>query len=161
MAFMNIRVAIADDAPRIFELLVGVAPEIPLRLDTDERREAVAAMLSSWITLGESMVALDGDGLVVGFLMVEPNMMRRFLEDDQSLHLPYAGVAHSHRNRGIFRALILQAKGRNVPLTATVKSANQSETATRLTRMGFQICVSSADEWNLVWRPEGAQPSAS
>jgi hypothetical protein len=60
------------------------------------------------------------------------------LIENQALHLLYAGVTNNQRRQSVFHPLIRQAKGRNVPLTAAVKSANQSGMATRLMQTGFR-----------------------
>jgi hypothetical protein len=138
MIGMQIRSTTQDDATSIFVVLAEVAPEIPLPLDTNERREAVSNIVKECSNSGESWVATDDNGCVAGFLLVEPDKMERFHRDNQALHLRYAGVTKTQRERGVFRALIQQVMCRKVPLTATVKAANQSGMAARLMQIGFQ-----------------------
>lgn len=88
-------------------------------------------------------MAKDGRGVVAGFILVEPDEMERFQRNNGALHLAYAGVAKSQRGRGIFRALLQCVTNRDVPLTATVKFANQSGMVERLKRIGF--CQTSVD----------------
>ncbi len=160
MTRMKLRIAIEGHALGIFEVLAEVAPEIPLLLDTNERREAVTAMISSWIASGESLVAMDDNGRVIGFLLVEPDRLERFHNDNLALHLCYAGVAKGQREAGVFRALIEQVMSRKVPLTATVKAANQSGMAARLMQIGFQKSSTiSHDEDNFRWQPRRTEPS--
>jgi hypothetical protein len=159
MIRMNLRIAKADDALGIFAALTVVAPEIPLLLDTNERQEAVATMISSWIALGESWVAMDDNGCVIGFLLVEPDRLERFHNNNLALHLCYAGVAKGERKAGVFRAMIEQLMSRKVSLTASVKAANQSDMAARLTQMGFQRSSTiSRDEDNFRWQPRRTEP---
>jgi hypothetical protein len=118
---------------------VEVAPEIPLLIDTSERREGVSRIIGKCVETGESWVATDGGrGAVAGFILAEPDEMERFHHDNQALHLRYAGVSNACRRQGIFRALIQQVMKRGVPLTATIKAANQCQMATLLRRFGFQ-----------------------
>ena len=137
-AHIRCRVAAPGDAAAIFGVLAEVAPEIPLLMDTSERRKGISGIIDKCIATGESCVATDGGGVVAGFILVEPDKMERFHHDNRALHLRYAGVSNAYRRRGIFRALIQQVIKRGVPLTATVKAANQCQMAALLQRVGFQ-----------------------
>jgi len=137
-AHVHCCVAARGDAAGIFAVLGEVAPEIPLLMDTSERREGVSRIIDKCITTDESWVAKDGRGVVAGFILVEPDEMERFQHDNHALHLCYAGVAKTYRKRGIFHLLIKQVMKRSVPLTATVKAANQCHMAALLQRIGFQ-----------------------
>ncbi len=151
---IRIRPATQSDASEIILLLIEVAPEIPLRLDTEERKVAGSKIVGECVGSGESWVAVDAKCRVVGFVLLQADKMKRFLNDNQALHIRYAGVAKRQRKRGVFCALIQHAMSRNVPLTATVKAANQSGMAARLARLGFQECTtSSRDEKKFQWQP--------
>ena len=138
MTEINVRIAAADDTMEVLAVLAEVAVEIPLRLDTNQHKEAARGIVTEGISSGESLVALDNNGNVVGFLLIEPDKLERFHHDNQALHLRYGGVAKSQRRAGIFLALLQQAMDRRVLLTATVKAANQSGMAERLMFSGFQ-----------------------
>ncbi len=149
------RVAARGDAAGIFTVLAEVAPEIPLLMDTSERRESVSRIIDKCISTGESWVTTDGGGVVAGFILVEPDEMERFQRNNAALHLAYAGVVKTQRKHGIFRALLQCVMNRGVPLTATVKFANQSAMAERLSRIGFrQTSVdSSREEYTFICQP--------
>jgi hypothetical protein len=153
------RVATPDDARGIFSVLAEVAPEIPVRIDTCGRRKNIFGKVREWTSSGDSLVAIDSDGRVVGFLLVEPDQKERFFYNNMALHLPYAGVTTSWRDRKIFSAVIRQVMTRNVPLTATVKAANQSAIATRLLRLGFHEVGpgSFRGDTNFKWQPSHAE----
>jgi hypothetical protein len=127
----------------MFAVLAEVAPEIALLMETSERRDGVSRIIDKCISTGESWVAKDGRGVVEGFIVVEPDEMERFQRSNGALHLAYAGVAKSQRERGIFCAPLQCVMNREVPLTATVRFANQSGMAERLKRIGF--CQTSVD----------------
>jgi predicted N-acetyltransferase YhbS len=151
---MDLRIAVSGDVPQIVGLLEKVASEIPLPLDTDERRDAVASSVSQWLALSESLAAIDHGGSIIGFVLVRPDELERFMRDNDALHLAYAAVAHNQRGAGVFAALMQQAKRRQVPITAVVKSANRSGMSARLMRMGFQNHDGGrTDEQHLIWRP--------
>ncbi|MGH6680200.1 MAG: hypothetical protein ACREDL_15025 [Bradyrhizobium sp.] len=135
---VHCRVAAPGDAVGIFSVLAEAAPEIPLLIDTAERREAIANIIDNCIATGESQVATVSGGAVAGVILVEPDEMERFQHDNHALHLRYAGVVKAYRQRGIFRSLVKQVTRRSVPLTATAKAANQCQMATPLHRSGFQ-----------------------
>lgn len=159
-AHIHCRVAAPDDAAGIFRVLTEVAPEIPLLIDTRERQEAVSRIVDKCISTDESWVTTNGGGVVAGFILVEPDEMERFQRNNAALHLAYAGVAKTQRKHGIFRALLQCVMNSGVPLTATVKFANQSAMAERLSRIGFrQTSVdSSREEYTFIWQP--ISPSA-
>ncbi len=154
-AHIHCRVAAPGDAAGIFGVLEQVASEIPLLIDTRERREGVSKIMYKCISTGESWVATDGGGVVAGFILVEPDEMERFQRNNAALHLAYAGVAKTQRKHGIFRAMLQHVMNRNVPLTATVKFANQSGMAERLKRIGFRRTSvdSSREEYTFIWQP--------
>ena len=81
---------------------------------------------------------MDGGGVTVGFVLVEPDEMERFQRNNHALHLRYAGVAQAHRQRGIFRALVKQLMKRSVPLIATVRAGNKRQMQVLLQHVGFQ-----------------------
>lgn len=151
----NCRVAVADDAAGIFRVLAEVAPEIPVLIDTCERRNGVSRIIDNCVATGESWVAIDSNNRISGFLLVEPDQIERFQRGNQALHLSYAGVTKSQRKQGVFVALVRLVMSRNVPLTATVKAANQSGMAAILKRSGFQEwgANSRLEEAYLRWQP--------
>jgi ribosomal protein S18 acetylase RimI-like enzyme len=152
-AHIHYRVVAADDAAGIFRVLAEVAPEIPLLIDTNERRDGVSRIIDQCVATGESWVVTDSGGVVVGFTLVEPDRMERFHRDNEALHLRYVGVSKACRRQGIFRTLTQKVMLRSVPLTATVKAANRSQMATLLARIGFQTRSTTVDEQQLVWMP--------
>ena len=154
MTEINVRIATGDDTMGVLTVLAEVAAEIPLRLDTYQQQEAARGIVTEAISFGESLVALDNDGNVIGFLLIEPDKLERFFRDNQALHLRYGGVAKSQRRAGIFRALLQQTMDRGVLLTATVKAANQSGMAERLVFSGFQkLSAELPNEDNFRWEP--------
>jgi ribosomal protein S18 acetylase RimI-like enzyme len=151
---VHCRMAAPGDAAGIFSVLAEAAPEIPLLIDTAERREAIAYIIKYCITAGESLVATVSGGAVAGFILAEPDEMERFHYDNQALHLRYAGVSNTCRRQGIFRALIQQVMKRGVPLTAIVKAANRCQMAALLQRVGFQRWSGDTQiEEHFRWQP--------
>ena len=149
------RIATPDDAREIFSVLAEVAQEIPVSLDTCGRQKAIFSKVKECASKSESLVAIDDDGRVIGFLLVEPDKRERAFYNNMALHLPYGGVTASWRQQGVFPALIRQVMNRTVPLTATVKAANLSKMASRLSHLGFQNAGpgSFPDETNFRWQP--------
>ena len=117
------RLATTDDASAIFAVLEEVAPEIPVRLDTQR------TCIQEGIGSGNAWIALDRDNQVVGFLMAEP--------DREALELSYGGVRTSHREHHIFPTLVKKMMAKGVPLTATVMHSNESNTVNRLLKLDF------------------------
>jgi hypothetical protein len=147
------RAANGEDAVGILTVLQKVAPEIPLSLDTPERHEAMQAMIAECCASGESLVAVDGDGTVVGFVLAKPDRLERFFQKNQALSLRYIGGNRARRRHGIFAGLMEKSMAKGVPLTASVLHTNQSAMADRLVKVGYEEVDSDAKETRLRWAP--------
>jgi hypothetical protein len=124
------RLATTDDASAIFAVLQEVAPEIPVRLDTLERKDLLFNRIQEGIGSGNVWIALDRDNQVVGFLLAE--------EPREALELTYGGVRTSHRGHHIFPTLVKKMMAKGVPLTATVMHSNESNMVNRLLKLDFK-----------------------
>src|SRR5207248_1481624 len=93
-----------------------VAPEIPVQTEPLEREEALYALIRNCARSGESWVAIDETGRIVGFLLAEPDQARRHYGEHEILELRYAGVVKTHRRRGIFTGLVERVLARLVPV---------------------------------------------
>jgi hypothetical protein len=150
------RVANGDDAVGILIVLQEVAPEIPLSLDTLEHQEAMQSIIAECCASGESLVAVDADGTVVGFVLANADRLERFFHKNQALSLRYIGVSKNWRQQGIFAGLVEKSMGKGVPLTASVLNTNQSAMADRLLKLGYEKVESDAKETRLRWTPTPA-----
>jgi ribosomal protein S18 acetylase RimI-like enzyme len=144
------RTAKPKDASGILAVLMAVANEIPLFVDTKDRKAAVRRIVRQCISSDESLVAVDDASKIVGFLLIEPDEMQRFQLENDALHLSYAGVNKTNRGCGVFRSLMEILIRRGMPLTATVKNANQSQMAKRLEALRFRIAETRPDEKRFV-----------
>jgi GNAT superfamily N-acetyltransferase len=153
---ISYRQARLDDAAEIHALLLRLAPEIPLLADTLEREEALYAKVRNCARSGESWVACDRAGAIVGFALVEPNQLGRHYAENEMLDLRYAGVAPEHRGRGIFTRLIAMLLARMLPVATRVGAQNRSCAAERLEKWGFRETGMPGSERRLHWQPGGA-----
>jgi GNAT superfamily N-acetyltransferase len=147
------RQARLEDAADIHALLLHLAPEIPLLVDTLEREEALYALIRNCGRVGESWVALDEQERIIGFVLVDPEVLERHYAEHEILDLRYAGIAPEHRSRGIFRALIARVQARLVPITIIVPPHNRFDTAARLEKFGFRQTGSAGGERVFRWEP--------
>jgi len=147
------RQAKVEDAADIHALLLRLAPEIPLLADTLEREEALYALIRACGRSGESWVALDERERIIGFVLVDPELLERHYAEHEILELRYAGVASEHRSRGIFATLIAKVLARMVPVTAIVPPQNRSNMAARLEKFGFRQTGSPGGERIFRWEP--------
>lgn len=152
MPEISCRPAALDDAGEIHALLLRLAPEMPLLVDTLEREEALYALVRNCARSGESWVAVDAGGRIVGFALAEPNRLGRHYAEGEVLELHHAGVAAEVRGQGIFRRLIGEMQSRLVPVTTTVPAQNRSGVAQRLHHLGFR---QAGGEDRLRWEPGG------
>jgi ribosomal protein S18 acetylase RimI-like enzyme len=147
------RVASNNDETDILTVLEEVAPEIPVLLDTPERQDAIRGIIVECHKSGESWVAVDADGTVVGFVLAKPDVLERFHRKNKAVSLRYIGVSRDSRRCGIFVALMEELKAKGVPLTTNVLHTNQSAMADRLVKIGFTKVESDAKETRLRWNP--------
>ena len=153
MAGILYRQARVEDAPDIHELLLRLAPEIPLLVDTLEREEALYALIRNCGRVGESWVALDEEEHIIGFVLVDPEVLERHYAEHEILDLRYAGIAPEHRGKGIFHALIARVQARLVPVTVIVPTHNRFSVAARLEKFGFRQTGSTGGEHVFRWEP--------
>jgi GNAT superfamily N-acetyltransferase len=151
------RPARLDEAADILAVLIEVAAEIPVQVEPLEREEALYALIRNCARSGESWVAVDEAGRIVGFLLAEPDQVRRHYAEHEILELRHGGVVKSHRHRGIFTSLIEKVLARMVPVTATVSAANRPGAARLLEKLGFHSLPSAGGEQRFRWDP-GASP---
>ena len=153
MAGTAYRQARIEDAPDIHALLLRLAPEIPLLVDTLEREEELYALIRNCGRVGESWVALDEEERIIGFVLVDPEQLERHYAEHEIFDLRYAGIAPEHRGRGIFHALISRVQARLVPIIVIVPPHNRFDTAARLEKFGFRQAGSSGGERVFRWEP--------
>lgn len=147
---VDYRQARLDDAGDILALLLKLAPEIPLVVEPLEREEALYALIRNCARSGESWVAVDPGGHIVGFVLVMPNQAARHYAENEALDLRYAGVMPECRRQGVFGALIGKVLARMMPVTTTVAPQNRSGVAAHLARLGFRP-LGGGDERHLRW----------
>ena len=137
MPDITYRQAAIDDSAEIHTLLLRLAPEIPLLVDTLGREEALYALTRLCTRGGESWVACDAAGRIVGFVLVELVEHGRHYAEHEVLELHYAGVAPEHRRQGVFAGLRRQGAGPPDPVTTAVSPQNRSGAARQLEKLGF------------------------
>src|SRR5436305_4077957 len=111
------RPARLDEAGDILAVLIEIAPEIPVQIEPLEREEALYALIRNCARSGESWVAIDEANRIVGFVLAEPDQVRRHYAEHEIVELRHGGVGKSHRHRGIFTELIERMPARMVPGT--------------------------------------------
>jgi GNAT superfamily N-acetyltransferase len=142
-----------DDAPEIHTLLLTLAPEIPLLVERLEDEERLYALVRNCARSGESWIACDNAGRIVGFVLVEPAQLRRHYAEGEALELRYAGVAPDCRQQGVFAQLIGKVLKRMLPVTTSVNPQNRSGIASRLEKLGFGQTGTAGGEQRLRWDP--------
>jgi ribosomal protein S18 acetylase RimI-like enzyme len=153
MTGITYRPAVLDEAADILAVLIEIAPEIPVQVEPLEREEALYALIRNCARSGESWVAVDEAGRIAGFLLAEPDQVRRHYAEHEILELRHGGVVKGHRRQGIFTELIEKVLARMVPVTATISPANQSGAARLLEKLGFHGVSPLGGEQRLRWDP--------
>jgi hypothetical protein len=137
MAALAYRPAQLADAAAIHTLLLAIADDIPLTVETLEQEEALYAALRKLLGFGESWVAEEG-GRIVGFVVVENIQTGRHWGESEALDLRYAGTAPAHRDGAVMAALIQKVLDRKAPVGTTVRDANRTGLAQHLEALGFR-----------------------
>jgi predicted N-acetyltransferase YhbS len=137
MATLTYRPAQVGDAAGIHTLLLAVAGDIPLAVETLEQEEALYATLRKLLGFGESWVAEDG-GRIVGFVAVENVQTGRHWGENETLDLRYAGGDPAHRDGEVLATLLGKVTERRATIAANVKDANRTGLAEALERLGFR-----------------------
>lgn len=153
MSEIDCRPARLEDAGEIHALLLRLAADIPLLVDTLEREEALYALVRNCARSGESWVACDAAGSIAAVVLVEPNRLGRHYAENEVLDLRYAAVAPEYPDRDILAALIGRVTARLQPVAARVGARNRTGLAVLLRALGFRQTGAAGGEQVLRWEP--------
>ena len=129
MSDVACRPAVVGDAADIHALLLKIAGDIPLAVETLEQEEALYTAVRKMLAVGQSWVAVEGD-TIVGFVLVDSAEVGRHWGENELLNLRYAG------GEGL-DTLIGKVLDRAVSIAAAVRDANRAGLAARLEKLGF------------------------
>lgn len=146
------RLATKDDETDILAVLEEVAPEIPVRLDGEERQTKVKTEIRQCQQTKKSWVAVDTDGNVVGFALARPDAYK----GKAAIYLPYVGVSIGSRRDGIFSTLVEKLKANGAHLIANVLHDNKSGMEDILMKNGFTEIERNSKQKKFVWSPSAA-----
>jgi L-amino acid N-acyltransferase YncA len=150
---MAIRPAQATDVEAILSILSEVACRVPVKLKTSEHVKKMKEQINRYCRDDFSLVAVNEDGVVVGFQLAESRLTEGFrCPDELYIFLAYAGVTASAAEQKVFRRLIEAEKRRGLPLVTEVKPDNKSYMAARLMHYNFRPHISI--DGNYRWDPE-------
>lgn len=153
MADITYRQATLDDSGEIHDLLLRLAPELPVLADTLEREEKLYALTRTCARSGESWVAVGADGRIVGFALLELAEHGRHYAEHEILELHYAGVAPEHRKHGVFAGLVGHIQGRMLPITASINRQNRANAVRQFGKHGFRDSGTAGGELEMRWQP--------
>jgi N-acetylglutamate synthase-like GNAT family acetyltransferase len=147
------RQAAVEDAAEIHELLLRLASEIPIAVDTLEREEALYTLIRRCARGGESWVAVDAENRIVGAVLVELNQRGRHYAENEILDLRHAAVTPECGEAGILDDLLARVTARMLPVAAGISPHNRSGLAACLERLGFADDGTAAGARRLRWQP--------
>ncbi|MBR0710142.1 GNAT family N-acetyltransferase [Bradyrhizobium liaoningense] len=141
------RIAIPDDEVGILLVFAEVAREVPTAV-----RPQTTAYIARYVASGQSLIAVDAHGNIVGYALAEPH-------DKETLSLVYLGVSKAARGQHVSSALISKLKEIGAPIITDVRSDNKSSMVERFRRFGFVETDSDGNRTKLRWEmsptPEG------
>jgi N-acetylglutamate synthase-like GNAT family acetyltransferase len=136
------RVAVPDDGSAILAIFAEVAPKVPTAV-----RDGTKELIERFAAVGDSLVAVDPEGNIVGYALVWPDR-------DDAIELVYLGVATASQNQGACSSLVSGLKTRNVAINASVRHNNTSSMADRFKRLGFAVIeVREGEQTKFRWEP--------
>jgi hypothetical protein len=150
------RVARRADETNIWDVFVEIAPDVPVPVDDPEGQKILQGLIRECVDGGDSWVAVDSDGVVVGYLLAKPDKLVRFMEENAALSLPYVGVSKKWQKRGVFTSLLENLTSLGAPLTAKVLQDNTSNMVATLEKAGFKKENQDSKQRHLRWDPPGA-----
>ena len=153
MADIVYRQAELGEAVDILAALKQVAADIPLAFETLEQEEAAYGRIRTCARSGESWIAEAAGHGIVGFILVEPNELRRHYAENEALEVRFAGVLGGGSNDATLAQMIQKVLDRMVPVAMTVSNANRSGLAQSLEAMGFRRLASPGGEQRFRWEP--------
>ena len=150
-----IRPAQARDVEAIFSILSEVACRVPVKLSTSEHVKAMKEQINRYCRDDFSLVAVNENGMVVGFQLAERRLVKGFrCPDELYIYLAYAAVTAAAEGQKVFRKLIEAEMRHGLPLVTEVKPDNKSDMAARLTHYHFRPYSDSGVIGNYRWDPE-------
>jgi hypothetical protein len=154
MSGLAYRPAAIADAADIHALLLKIADDIPLAVETLEQEEALYAAVRKLLGFGESCVAVEGER-IVGFVLVENIETGRHWGENEVLDIRYVGADPACRDRTMLESLLRKVIDRQAPITASVKDANRSDLAGQLVGLGFRLAETRLGEQYFRREPGG------
>jgi hypothetical protein len=152
MSDPSYRPATVADASDIHALLLAIAGDISLAVETLEQEEALYAAARKILAFGQSWVALDGD-TVAGFVLVDSAEVGRHWGENELLNLRYAGLSPAWRDSDMLDVLVGKVLERAVPIIATVRDVNRTGLASLLERLGFRKTDARVGEQHFRYEP--------
>jgi hypothetical protein len=139
---LTYRAAVPDDEGGILGVFGEVAAEVPTAV-----RPQTEAIIHRFVSSGASLVAIDGDGKVIGYALAES-------DGNGGISLMYLGVAKAARSKRICSSIISQLKKHGMPITASVRHNNKSSMADRFKHLEFTESEVREEETKFRWEPK-------
>lgn len=112
-------------------------------------------MIQRLVESGQSWVAVDADGNIIGYALAEPY-------DRKTLSLFYLGVSKAARSQRVSSSLISKLQEIGAPIITDVRYNNKSSMVERFERFGFVKGDIDAGRTKLRWEkpatPEAGRP---
>jgi len=146
------RSASLGDLKDIWGLVKSNAGDIPFDAGSEAAQESVLSELMRCCTSELSPVAVGDGKSIVGALLVRRDDFEWGLRNAEVVHVSYAAVAPSYRDKGVLAELFGKLKEQNVPVLVSVKNGNQLGLADELKKLGFAQEATAESGWGELYK---------
>jgi len=146
------RSASLSDLKEIWGLVKTVAGDIPFDQASEAAQESVLSELMRCCTSGLSPVAVGDGKSIVGALLARRDDFEWGIRNGEVLHVSYAAVAPTHRDKGVLGTLLGEIQGQKLPVLFSVKSGDKFGLADELKKHGFVHEATAETGWGDLYK---------
>lgn len=146
------RSASLSDLKDIWGLVKTISGDIPFDAASEAAQESVLSELMRCCTSELSPVAVGEGKSIVGALLVRRDDFEWGLRNAEVVHVSYAAVAPSHRDKGVLAAMLTELQARKVPVLVSVKNGNQLGLVDELKKLGFAQEATAESGWGDLYK---------
>jgi hypothetical protein len=147
------REASLSDMKGIWDLLRGVAADVPVSIDSDADQERALSRLMECCSSNCSTVVLNEEKEIVGALLAERDLLDLALSNKETINVRLAAVASPHRDDSVFKMLFDPLISRAAPIYISLSTGEGQGLSKVLDASGFSMLPGGAKAEVFKWEP--------